>query len=391
MELIGDIGDNGGAGSIIFPGESQPGLALKGFAEQKFFSFNLDINIQNSSGISSVRVSGENGAVNLFSFSSGRVFDGTNKFVSTYSAGEQMNISGNFRSGVFGYYINQTPVCLNSNLCSSAFSFDNFVFSATGTNINCLLDVFGEMSPSYNLVFPNSSQLTGTPITGYIKNDSSLYFQSFKIFSGSGYFPAYNYQLTSDLKGLKIKPSNSGALILSYFGNTEFALDEYKQAYPLEGDIYFWTNFGNFSIPVSIPLKSSPTYFINFEQLENTRFGETGSFWSFNLERQACSGTRFEFLLDDVKWFDPYYSFANSFQIKTGYNNTGFSSALVPYNSTITSYRGTGFISGAGCSGNDTFNTRFEILNSHPSGVYPNRFRYSISGIDEKFLFTGLF
>jgi hypothetical protein len=390
MELTGAIENNEEAGSIVFPGASQPGLMTRSFAGQKFFSFDLDISIQNSSGVSSVGISGENGLVNLFSFNSGRVFDGLNRFVSTYSASEQMEVSGNFRSGVFGYYINQAPVCLNSNLCSSAFSFDSFVFSATGTNINCLLDVFGEMTPNYNLVFPNSSQLTGAPITGYIRNNSSLAFQSFKIFSGSGYFPDYNYQLTSNLSGLKIKPNNSGALVFVFSGENDFLLDEYKQAYPLFGDVYFWTNFGNFSIPVSIPLKSSPAYYLNFEQIENTSFGQTGTFWSFNLERQACSGTRFEFVFDDVRWLDPYYSFSNSFQIRTGYNNTGFASSLVSYNSATTRYIGTGFISGAGCSGSDTFNTRFEVLHSHPSGIYNNLFKYSISGIEEKFLFTGI-
>lgn len=129
MELIGAIDDNG-AGSVTFPGASQPGLMLRSFAEQKFFSFDLDISIQNSSGVSSVGISGDNGRFNLFSFNSGRMFDGLNRFIGTYSAAEQMEISGNFRSGVFGYYINQIPVCLNYNLCSPSFSFDNFIFSA---------------------------------------------------------------------------------------------------------------------------------------------------------------------------------------------------------------------------------------------------------------------
>lgn len=390
MELTGAIEGNVAAGSIMFPGASQPGSMRRSFAEQKFFSFGLNISIQDSSGISSVGISGENGLVSLFSFNSGRVFDGLNRFVSTYSASEQMEISGNFRSGIFGYYINQAPVCLNSSLCSSSFSFDNFVFSATGTNINCLLDVFGESAPSYQLVFPNNQQLTGSPITGYIKNNSSLPFQSFKIFLCSGYFPDYDYQLTSNLSGLKIKPNNSGAMVFSFFGNNEFQLNEYKQAYPLEGDVYLWTNFGNFSVPVSIPLKASPVSFLDFQQVENTSFGQTGTLWSFNLERQSCSGTRFEFLFDDVRWLDTTAPFSSSFQIKTGYNNTGFASALVSYNTARTSYIATGFISGAGCSGNDIFNTRFEILHSHPNGIYNNLFRYSISGIEEKFLFTGL-
>jgi hypothetical protein len=366
------------------------GNILKSFAEQNFFSFDLDFRIQNSSGISSVGISGEFGAVNLFSFSSGKIFDGLNRFVSTYSPSEQMKISGNFRSGVFGYYINNIPICLNSQLTSSAFTFDNFVFSTTGTDIDCLMNVFGERNPDYELFFPSNPQLTGASITGYIKNNSSSFFQSFKVFSGSGYFPDYAYTLTSNLSGLKLKPNRSGELVLSFAGNGEFPVDELKQVYPLNGDLYFWTNFGNFSVPISVPLKASPSYSLNFEQVENTRFGETGTLWSFNIERQACSGTRFEFLFDDIKWFDPYYAFSNSFQIKTGYNNTGFASSLMLYSAARGAYIGTGFIPSSGCFSNDTFDTRFEIFYSHPSGIFPNWFRYSFSGIDENFLFTGI-
>jgi hypothetical protein len=157
----------------------------------------------------------------------------------------------------------------------------------------------------------------------------------------------------------------------------------------LHGNLYLDTNFGSIDIPVSVPLKSSPFYYIDFQEDSDIQFGETGKFWSFELERQACSGTRFEFIFDDVRWLDPYNSFSNKIFIKTGYNNGAFLSSSVPYNSARGLYAATGYISGAGCSGDDIFNVRFEILHSHPSGVYANKFKYSISGIEEKFLFTG--
>jgi len=228
------------------------------------------------------------------------------------------------------------------------------------------------------------------PITGFIKNTSPLSFQSFKMFSGSSSFPGFDYQLSTDLKGLKIKPNNSGQFVLGFSGGTSFSLDEFKQALPLAGNLFFSTSLGSIDVPVNFPLRSSPVSFFDFEMDSSGNFGQTGSFWSFNLERQSCSGTRFEFILDDLRWLDPFYSFSNSFFIQTGYNNNSFLSALVPYNSTRTSYIGTGFISGAGCSGNDTFKTRFEILYSHPSGFYSNRFSYLIRGIEDQFLFSGI-
>jgi hypothetical protein len=365
------------------------GDIFKSFAEQRCFSFDCDLSIKTSTGISKILASGETSSVSLFSFKSGRIFDCFNRFVKSYSPSESINISGNFCSGIFGYYIDQYPVCLNSNVSTSTSSFENLVFSTSGSEIEFFVDIFGEVKPKYELVFPSQSQVTGSPITGFLKNTSSNAFQSFKLFSGSSYFPGADYNISSTVQGLKIKPNNSGQIVLSFSGGTSFSLDSNKQALPIYGNLYLDTNFGSIDIPVSIPLKSSPFYYIDFQEDSNIQYGETGKFWSFELERQACSGTRFEFILDDVRWLDPYNSFSDKFFIKTGYNNGAFLSSSVPYNIARGIYAATGYISGAGCSGDDTFNVRFEILHSHPSGIYANKFKYSISGIEEKFLFSG--
>lgn len=365
------------------------GNIFRNFAEQRCFSFDCDLSIKNSTGISRILASGESSSVSLFSFSGGKVFDCSNRFVKSYSPSEPVNISGNFCSGIFGYYIDKNPICLNSNISTSTSSFENLVFSTSGSEIEFFVDIFGDVKPKYELVFPSQNQITGSPVTGFLKNTSSNAFQSLKLFSGSSYFPGADYNISSTVQGLKIKPNNSGQIILSFSGGTSFSLDSYKQASPLYGNLYLDTNFGSIDIPVSVPLKSSPFYYIDFQEDSDIQYGETGKFWSFELERQACSGTRFEFIFDDVRWLDPYNSFSNKIFINTGYNNGTFLPSPIPYNAARGLYAATGYISGAGCSGDDIFNVRFEILHSHPSGIYANKFKYSISGIEEKFLFTG--
>ena len=365
------------------------GNIFRSFAEQRCFAFNCDLSIYNSTGVSRIAISGETSSIPLFSFISGRIFDCSNRFVKSYSPFEPVNISGTFCSGIFGYYVNDSAVCLSSNISTSTSSFDSLVFSTAGSQVDFSVDIFGETNPNYALIFPNQNQITGSPITGFLKNTSPLSFQSFKLFSGSSYFPNDDYNISSSIGGVKIKPNNSGQIVLSFSSGTTFSLDSYKQASPLSGDLYFNTNFGNINIPVNVTRKASPFYYIDFQQDSYAQYGQTGTFWSFELQRQACSGTRFEFVFDDVRWLDPYNLFSNNVFIKTGYNNAGFISSTASYSSSRGAYVGTGYLSGAGCSGDDVFNTKFEILHSHLSGLYLNKFKYSISGIEEKFLFTG--
>lgn len=366
------------------------GILYKSFADQANFSFNFDLNISNSSGISNLSISGESGRFSLFDFRSGRINDCKNRFVRSYSPEEQLNISGNISSGNIGYYINNYPVSLNTNLCANNFTFDNFYVSTTGANINFNLDLWGASLPSYSGNFSNNPIITGSKITGYLVNNSKNTWQGFKIFSTSSSFVNDNYSISSNLTGRKIKQGASGEMVLNFDGGTNFRIDSNKQALPLTGDIYLSTNFGDINIPVSVPLKASPSYYINLYLLSsgNNTQGTENS-WSYNLERQACSGTRFEFKLLKDRWYDVYNDFSGSFIINSGFNNESYSGSLIKYNNSKNAYVGTGYISGAGCSGSDIFNTRFDILHDNKSGILNNRMIYIISGIDENFLFSG--
>jgi hypothetical protein len=312
--------------------------------------------------------------------------DCKNRFVNSYSPNEVFNISGNFCSGSFGYFVNNKSISLNSDVCPSNFSFENLFFSTIGASLDFSIDIWGDQTPSSSLYF-NNKFLTGSNVTGYLKNNSPYSYQSFKIFSSNVNFPnGEDYYLSSNLTGLKIKPNSSGQVVMSFGGNSSFKIDENKQALPVSGDLLLNTSFGALSLPVYIDLKSSPEYNINLD-LEASGSLLTGNFWTYSLKRQACSGTRFEFQLLPQAWYDPYYAFSQSFIINSGYDNGDYSGSLIPYNMAKSAYLGTGYLSGAGCSGFDVFNTRFDILYDNKSGIQYNSAKYVISGIDESFLF----
>lgn len=366
------------------------GVLYKSFADQANFSFNFDLSISSSSGISNMSLSGESGRFSLFDFRSGRIADCKNRFIRSYSPGERFNISGNISSGNIGYYVNNYPISLNTNLCANNFTFDNLFISTTGADIDFSLDLWGGSLPSYSGNFNNNPIMTGSKITGYLVNNSKNTWQGFKIFSATSSFVNDNYSISSNLTGRKIKQGTSGEIVLNFDGGTNFRIDSNKQALPLTGNIYLSTNFGDIGIPVSVPLKASPSYYINLYLLSsgNNTQGTENS-WSYNLERQACSGTRFEFKLSKDRWYDIYNDFSGSFIINSGFNNGSYSGSLIKYNNSKNAYVGTGYISGAGCSGSDIFNTRFDILHDNKSGILNNRMIYTISGIDENFLFSG--
>jgi hypothetical protein len=166
-------------------------------------------------------------------------------------------------------------------LCASNFTFDNLFLSTTGADINFNLDLWGGSVPSYSGNFNNNPILTGSRITGHLVNNSKNTWQGFKIFSATSSFVNDNYSIFSNLTGRKIKQGASGQIVLNFDGGTSFRTDSNKQALPLTGDIYLSTNFGDISIPVSVPLKSSPFYYINLNLLSsgnNTR--GTENFWS---------------------------------------------------------------------------------------------------------------
>jgi hypothetical protein len=240
------------------------GNIFKSFAEQVNFSFACDyLFMDNTSGISSIGVSGDDSSLLLFSFISGRIFDCNNRFIRSYSPFEKLKLSGNFCSGEFGYYVNDIPICLNSSVASASSSFDGFVFSTSGCSMEFGMDVFGESVPSYKLEFGDNIE-AGNEITGFLKNTSENEFQSFKILSSSSFFPTYNYSISSDMEGVKIKPGEFKPVILTFTDRGEFS--QYRNAaglFFLRGDLTFDTTFGEIYIPVDLTLKPSLSSYLN--------------------------------------------------------------------------------------------------------------------------------
>ena len=119
----------------------QNGINFRSFAEQKSFSFDLDISLSSSSGVSNLGFSGNDNYYNFFKFENGRLFDPLNRFVYNYSKDETINISGNFSSGVFGYYINQNLIAVNLPISDSAKSFDHFLLSTQSAVADFNVDI----------------------------------------------------------------------------------------------------------------------------------------------------------------------------------------------------------------------------------------------------------
>ena len=133
------------------------------------------------------------------------------------------------------------------------------VFSTTGSNVDCNFSLFGESLPKYELTFNNQMPLTGAPITGFLKNTSSEAFNSFKLFDWSSSFQEYNYEVSSNLSGLKIKPNNSGQVILNFSGDSQFILNETKTVSPLSGTISLSTT-GTLSIRLAANATNTENY-----------------------------------------------------------------------------------------------------------------------------------
>jgi len=363
-----------------------------GFAAQNEFSFNCDFSIDSSSGISNIYISGDAGSYKLFSFDNGRLYDYDNNFIRCYSANDSVNISGNFLSGDMGYFINSSPSVLSGNVCSRFLSFDSLLFTTNRAVIDVTVDIFGKTVPTYEFSFPNFSVVTGSKITGYLKNNSTLSYQSFKLFSGSSLFENKSYSLLSNVSGLKINPNQSGRLDFDFSDVDSFQIDDRKQLIPVTGLVSFLSNFGEFSIPVTLPLKASPYYFIDFEADSVYYYGNTGTLSSFKLQRSSCSGSRFEFLFKNNYW--PYLNslFSQSFSITSSSSDDRYFSSPMVYNSSRSCYVGTGYIYDAGCYDNNIFDVKFDVLHFCQGSdiLLNNRYTYSLSGIEDKFLFSGI-
>ena len=314
----------------------QNGINFRSFAAQKSFSFDLDVSISNSSGVSNFGFSGENNYYNFFKFQSGRVFDPLNRFVHTYAKDERINISGNFSSGVFGYYINKNLIAVNLPIADSSKYFDNFLLSTESSYVDFDIDINAGNIPSYYISFNNLNLLTGQNVIGSILNNSSYNWQSFKIFSGNASFNYTGYRFESNLNNSKISGGSSGNFLFKYSGdNTDYAISEESGINPLVYNINLYTNFGLINNTGVISLGYVPSYFVDFYNYESGFINDSNYYWNYFLESKVCEDTPFAFTLERVAGFTEKHA------IQSGLDVTGIISGLT--SGLIT---GSGFLNG---------------------------------------------
>ena len=134
----------------------QSGIKYRSFSEQSSFSFSLDASPYSWSGNSVFGISGTGGAVDLFKFQSGKLFDPLNRFVYSYSNNDNISISGNYSSGNFGYWINGSPVALNLNIANQTRSFSEIYVSTSRAALDFDVNIYGYKVPTYNFSFIGS-------------------------------------------------------------------------------------------------------------------------------------------------------------------------------------------------------------------------------------------
>jgi len=282
----------------------ESGIKFRDFSEQPAFSFNLDLSLSSSSGNSSFGISGSNGGYDLFKFNNGRVFDPLNRFVYSYSKSDAVSLSGNFRSGVFGYYINNNPIALNVNVCNPSYTFKNIYLSTKDSTMDFNVNMYGYKVPSYDFAFSNTSFLTGNSITGAILNTSNDSWSSFKVFSGNASFSYSGYKFQSVPASSEIPHGQSGLFSFNYSGaGSEYTISASTGVEPLSYNINLYTNFGLVNKTGLLNLRYSPFYFIDFYRYSTGYINNTYS-WGYYLDGITCNQLPFTFKLEKVSGFN---------------------------------------------------------------------------------------
>ena len=315
----------------------QSGIKYRSFSEQSSFSFSLDASPYSWSGNSVFGISGTGGAVDLFKFQSGKLFDPLNRFVYSYSNNDNISISGNYSSGNFGYWINGSPVALNLNIANQTRSFSEIYVSTSRAALDFDVNIYGYKLPTYNFSFIGSPFLTEKSISGLFFNTSVDSFSSFKIFSGEASFNYSGYGFSGLSSSFNLQPGKTGSFLFKYSGDgSDYSLSETSGINPLNYNLVFYTSFGIISKTGALDLNYNPLYFVDFYRI-NSGFNQTTNnyFWSYDLEGKLCTGSSFNFKLEKVSGF-------NYKSTKTGFlEYTGLGTGVVSGN-----IYGAGFLNG---------------------------------------------
>lgn len=377
------------------------GKIFKSFAGQRCVSFECNLLLNNTSGTTNIGLTRAGSPSSLetvlFNFQSGKIIDSTNNFVYSYAANENIKISGNACSGLFGYYINDKPVRPRNRLCPTCFTTTNledFFISTTGTSVDFSLSLNIDLVPDFSIEFPYQPYLTGSNISGYLINKSPNAWQFIKVFSGySSFYNNFGYRINQNLTGSKINPNSSGLFLLEFDGSdNRFSINEDGVVASLSGIIYLETNFGLLEKQVSIPLFKSQNYSINLSEAFTGQNGSTGFLWSNILSRQACSGISYEIRVKKYNWIDQF-PLSGLVKVQTGQflNSRTLTGVDLIFNNIQDQYLATGFIPASGCLDNSSFEIDHSVYYNYLYENTKNEIILTLSGINEPFFFERKF
>jgi photosystem II stability/assembly factor-like uncharacterized protein len=259
------------------------GTTYRSIASQNNLSYILNGSINNTSGVSSIWLSGErllggNGVGGygypLFTFRTGKIYDEENRHVWSYNPNQTFTISGNIIRRGHSYFINDELISTSSG---SLLDFQDLYFKQIyfQTSNNCTLNldfrIFGNEIPDYTIVFPYENTV-GENVTGLIYNNKTIRPFSFEIFSGSLVGSPY-YSILALPSGF-ISGQRSGQLIFNYTSNINPNIFSTGLA---NYDIFssfltLNTNFGDISYNIESPLNKRSYYYIELLQLFTGQF-----------------------------------------------------------------------------------------------------------------------
>ena len=126
------------------------GSIFRRIEERDQVSFDSSLAFSNVTGSGVFGFSGQ-GNIYKFSFESGKVIDPDGNFVFSYTAKEDVNISGNLNSSGHSYYINEKPFQLGGS--KGVFNVQRFFADVDNMNIKLDLNVFSEGSGDLTVAF----------------------------------------------------------------------------------------------------------------------------------------------------------------------------------------------------------------------------------------------
>lgn len=163
------------------------GLNFRSLQQRYDYSFALQANVTNTTGVSLFYFSGTGagGATEYLSFDfiSGRIIDPAGRYVHNYDDNEDFTISGNVNPTDYNYYINNTPFVLSGD--KDNFPIRRFFVNATGCNID-IVNLNINVSGSGNLFLSGFNDSRGVgdnqTVSGTVVHSGSG--ETFNVLSG---------------------------------------------------------------------------------------------------------------------------------------------------------------------------------------------------------------